>query len=226
MRNLKPKRFRLIAFDLDGTLTKIDSIWRLLHDRLGTWSRAKVYADMFYRGEINYAAWARLDAALWKGIPFKQVEGIVSEIEYADGAYEVVERLRAMGLKVGVISAGLSVVADRALRELRLDFAEANRLTVKNGVLTGEIVVEVSHGEKDRVLDKVRARFSVSRGECIAVGDDVTNISLFKAVGLSIAFNPTTSEVAESAHVVVKGDLRRVVSVVEKAMAEPRREPL
>ena len=217
--------FKLVVFDLDGTLTDVDSIWGFLHRRLGTWDRARVHAEMFYRGEIDYAEWARLDTALWKGVPFSRIEALVSEVGYVDGAYEVVERLKGMDLKVGVISAGLKVVAKKAMRDLGLDFAEANELVVRDGLLTGEIAIKVSHGEKHMVLDKIRRRFSVEMSECVAVGDDITNISLFKAVGLSIAFNPTCREVAENADYVVS-DLREVVSIVEEVMARRRRKPL
>lgn len=205
-------RFKLVVFDLDGTLINVDSIWRFLHEKLNTWSKAKLYAEMFYRGEIDYSTWARLDVSLWKGIPFKLIEDLASEIGYVENAYETVNWFRRMGCKVGVISAGLSVLAEKAMLDLNLDFAEANRLIVRNGLLTGEVEVTVAHGEKDKVLDKIIHRFGVRREECIAIGDDESNISLFKLVGLSIAFNPISKEVAENADIVVLGKLSNVIS--------------
>lgn len=205
-------RFKLVVFDLDGTLISVDSIWRFLHEKLNTWSKAKLYAEMFYRGEIDYATWARLDVSLWRGVPFKLIEDLTSEIGYVENAYETVNWFKRMGCKVGVISAGLSVLAEKAMLDFNLDFAEANRLIVRNGLLTGEVEVTVAHGEKDKVLDKIIHRFGVRREECIAIGDDESNISLFKLVGLSIAFNPTSKEVAENADIVVLGKLSNVIS--------------
>lgn len=216
--------FKLVVFDLDGTLTDVDSIWGFLHRKLGTWSRARIHADMFYSGKIDYVEWARLDTALWKGVPYSRIVELVSEIGYVEGAYETVRELKEMGLRVGVISAGLKVVADKAMIDLGLDFAEANELVVRDGVLTGEIIVRVSHGEKHIVLDRVRRRYSAEMEECVAVGDDITNISLFNAVGLSIAYNPTCRGVVESADYVIS-DLRRVVSIVEEE-AKRRRKHL
>lgn len=209
---MSANRFKLVVFDLDGTLINVDSIWRFLHEKLNTWSKAKVYAEMFYRGEIDYATWARLDVSLWRGVPFKLIEDFSSEIGYVENAYETVSWFRRMGCKVGVISAGLSVLAEKVMLDFNLDFAEANRLIVRNGLLTGEVEVTMAHGEKDKVLDKVIRRFRVKRDECIAIGDDESNISLFKIVGLSIAFNPKSKEVAENADVVVLGKLSNVVS--------------
>ncbi len=212
-------RFKLVVFDLDGTLTNVDSVWRFLHEKLNTWSKAKTYAEMFYRGEIDYATWARLDVSLWRGIPFKLVEGLISEVGYVENAYETVNWFKRMGCKVGVISAGLSVLAEKAVLDLGLDFAEANSLIVKDGLLTGEVEVTVAHGEKDKVLDKVLRRFGVCKEECIAIGDDESNISLFKAVGLSIAFNPTSKEVAENADIVVLGKLSNTISKIVELLS-------
>jgi len=205
-------RFKLVVFDLDGTLVNVDSIWRFLHMKLGTWSRAKLYAEMFYRGEIDYATWARLDVSLWRGVPFKLIEEFILEIGYVEEAYETINWFKKSGCKVGVISAGLSVLAEKAMLDFNLDFAEANRLIVRDGLLTGEVDVTVAHNEKDKVLDNVIRRFGVRREECIAIGDDESNISLFKAVGLSVAFNPTSKEVAENANIVVFGKLSNIVS--------------
>jgi phosphoserine phosphatase len=204
-------RFKLAVFDLDGTLVNVDSIWRFLHVKLGTWSKAKLYAEMFHRGEIDYATWARLDVSLWRGVPFKLIEEFISEIGYVEDAYETVNWFKKSGCKVGVISAGLYVLAEKAMLDFNLDFAEANRLIVRDGLLTGEVDVTVAHNEKDKVLDNVIRRFGVRREECIAVGDDESNISLFKAVGLSIAFNPTSKEVAENADIVVSGRLSNII---------------
>ncbi len=50
-----------------------------------------------------------------------------------DGAPEVVEFLRNEGLKVFLLSAGLSVVTDRVTRERKVDGSFANELVVKDG---------------------------------------------------------------------------------------------
>ncbi|MEM2448334.1 MAG: HAD family phosphatase [Candidatus Bathyarchaeia archaeon] len=213
-------RFKLVVFDLDGTLISVDSIWRFLHEKLNTWSKAKLYAEMFYSGKIDYVTWARLDVSLWRGIPLKRIEDLTSEIEYVENSHETVSWFKRMGFKVGVISAGLSVLAERAMLDFNLDFAEANRLTVRNGLLTGEVEVTVAHGEKDKVLDNIIRRFGIEREECIAIGDDESNISLFKAVGLGIAFNPTSREVAENADIVVYGRLLNVVSKVADLISQ------
>jgi phosphoserine phosphatase len=206
------KKLRLVVFDVDGTLMKVVSSWQFLHERLGTWDKGKQYAEQFFRGTITYEDWARLDASLWKGLKLERVRQIVSSIPYTNGARHVITILRRNDFKVVLLSAGLSIVTERIEREIEVDDSLANELKVENGLLTGEVKVNVSVDNKDTVLLGMLKKFNLEIDECVAVGDDETLIPLFEKVGLSIAFNPRSGVVEERADVVVKGDdLREVL---------------
>jgi len=200
------KKLRLVVFDVDGTLMKVASSWQFLHEKLGTWDKGKQYAEQFFRGTITYEDWARLDASLWRGLKLESVRQIVDSIPYTYGARDVITTLRRNGFKVVLLSAGLSLVTERIDREIEVDDSLANELKIKNGLLTGEVKVNVSVGNKDTVLLHMLKKFNVGIDECAAVGDDETLIPLFERVGLSIAFNPRSWVVEERADVVVKGD--------------------
>lgn len=170
------------------------------------------YAEQFFRGAITYEDWARLDASLWKGLKLERVRQIVDSIPYANGAQDVLTVLRRNGFKVVLLSAGLSVVTERIRREIVVDGSFANDLKVENGLLTGEVKVNVSVDNKDAVLLGMLKKFDLGIDECAAVGDDETMIPLFENVSFSIAFNPRSWAVEERADVVVKGDdLREVL---------------
>ncbi len=207
------KKLRLVVFDVDGTLTKVVSSWQFLHERLGTWDKGKQYAEQFFRGVITYEDWARLDASLWRGLKIGRVRQIVDSIPYTNGAQDVIATLRGNGFKVVLLSAGLSLVTERIEREIRLDGSLANELKVENGLLTGEVKVNVSVDNKDTVLLRMLKKFNLGIDECAAVGDDETLIPLFEEVSISIAFNPRSWVVEEKADIVVKSDdLREVLS--------------
>jgi len=206
------KKPKLVVFDVDGTLTKVASSWQFLHEKLGTWNMGKKYAEQFFQGAITYEDWARQDASLWRNLPLKRVQRIVDGMPYTDGTREVLTILRDGGLKVVLISAGLSFVAERIEREIGVDASLANELKVENGFLTGEVKVNVSVHNKDMVLLRMLKKFNLGVDECAAVGDDETLIPLFEKVGFSIAFNPRSWVVEERADVAVKSeDLREVL---------------
>jgi len=206
------KRLRLVVFDVDGTLMKAVSSWQFLHERLGTWDRGKQYAEQFFQGVITYEDWARLDASLWRGLNLGRVRQIVGSIPYTIGVQDVVTTLRRDGFKVVLLSAGLSLVTERIEREIGVDDSLANDLKVENGLLTGEVKVNVSIDNKDAALLRILKKFNLGIDECAAVGDDETLIPLFEEVSLSIAFNPRSWVVEERAHIVVRSDdLREVL---------------
>jgi len=206
---------KLVAFDLDGTLTKVESIWQFIHQALGTWTAGSAYAQMFHRGEISYERWAELDASLWRGLPLKRLEDVTASVEYTAGARDVVESLKLRGVKVGVISAGLSVLCSRAQRELDLDFAEGNELEVEGGQLTGRVTVRVPFDGKGVVLRAIKRRFGVDSQGCAAVGDDMADLGLFEEAGLRIAFNPKCRELEDRADFTVRSkDLRAILTYI------------
>jgi len=198
-------RFKLVVFDVDGTLMKSFS-WQYLHEALGTWNGGKKYFEQFFHGEITYEEWACLDAALWRGQPLEKILQIVNGMPYSDGAREVLTSLRGKGFKVVLLSAGLTLVTERIRNEIGVDAALANELIVKNGFLTGEVKVNVSFNNKDEALNSILKKFNAEMKDCIAVGDDETLISLFEKVGLAIAFNPSSENVKKHADIVVKSN--------------------
>lgn len=196
---------KLAVFDVDGTLTEVESCWRFIHERLGTWRNGgERNAELFFRGEISYDEWARRDVSLWKGISLSEIQKIVSEIPYINGIGEVFQFLRNKGVKITLLSAGLLLIAERIAKEIGVDGYVANELEISDGKLTGKVKIHVSINNKGEILEKLLKKFDAKPSECIAVGDDQTMIPVFRRVGLSIAFNPQNKEVERNADVTVK----------------------
>jgi len=77
--------------------------------------------------------------------------------------------------------------------------------------------------DKLRVLKGLLDDLGLGLGNCVAVGDDESMIPIFRAVRLSIAFNPRSQEVARSAHVVVRSDnLRAILPYILKGYGAGR----
>jgi len=211
------EKLRLVVFDVDGTLIKVDSSWRFLHEKLGTWTKGKQSAELFYQGKITYEEWAQLDASLWKNQSLRKIRQIVNKIPYVNGAQEVIKTLKRYDVKVALLSAGLSLLSEKIERELSIDYSLSNELIVKDNFLTGEVKVNVSLNNKDKAFNHILQEFNLKSDECCAVGDDESLISLFKKVALGIAFNPCSDEVEKNADIVVKSkNLRDILPHILK----------
>lgn len=189
--------YKLIAFDIDGTITRHVSSWRYIHEKLDLWDAlAKKYQDQFLAGRISYRRFCELDAAHWKGIREERLRRIFLKIRYSRNAKKVVRKLKSDGFKLVAISTGLQFVTERVKEELGFDHVIGNRLNVRKGLLTGGVRINISHGAKGRALRHLLARQGIKARQMIAVGDSEGDIPMVKMAGYSIAFNSSSEKLS------------------------------
>lgn len=209
----KKEPIKLALFDLDGTLTKERSAWEYIHRYLGVWDgHAEKFQEAFLKGEISYTKFCQLDAAIWRGLEVSQIEKILREIPLQDGLEELLEYLRSKRVKLGIISSGLSLLANYLKKKYGFDYAVANELEIANGRLTGDIKINVYYDRKKEWVEEAMRRFSVRPEEIMAVGDSHGDIDMLQMAGLPIAFNSSSSNLIEAAKIFVKStDLRDLI---------------
>ena len=201
------RTYRAILFDLDGTLTPVPSVWRHLHEQLGSWQdETRRRFKQFEDGVIDYRTFCARDAASWKGRKEADLRAITDRIPYRPEARECLDRLRAAGMVLGIVSTGLTLLAERVTHEFDLAYAIANRLVARRGILTGDVKINVEHGQKGEAVDLFCGQFGVDYREVITVGDSDGDISMFEHSGYSVAFNPATERTARAATVAHRGE--------------------
>jgi phosphoserine phosphatase len=205
--------YKLALFDLDGTLTKERSAWEYIHRRLGVWDGyAEKYQEAFLRGEITYDRFCRLDAAIWKGMKVSDLERILQDIPLYEGVEDLLQYLRSRGIKLGIISSGLTILSERMKKEFDFDYAVANELGVTDGLLTGEIKINVHYDQKGDWVRDAQGQFNARPEEILAIGDSTGDIDMFQMAGLSIAFNPLSTRLESLATFSVYSmDLRDLI---------------
>lgn len=190
-------KYKLIIFDIDGTITRHISSWRYIHEKLGLWQkRAFCYQEQFFAGKITYRKFCLLDAAHWKGMPEKEIRKIFESVRYSRNAASSIRKLKKAGFKLAAISTGLQFMPERIMRELKFDYALSNRLLARNGKLTGGVKINIEHGAKDKILRTIFSRFGARPHQVICVGDSEGDIPLAKMCGYSIAFNSSSEKLS------------------------------
>jgi phosphoserine phosphatase len=204
------RNIQLVIFDLDGTLTPVDSLWRYLHDAFGTWDQGKAAALRYTLGEISYKEWAETDAGCWAGESVSQVMRVLERIPYREGTREVFEELRRRQIKTAILSAGLSVLANRTAEELGADMAVSNELETNDGRLTGGIKVKVAVNNKREIIEQIAAQLNVHIRSVALVGDQAFDLSHDEC--LRIAFRPKNETSKNEADFVVEeNNLTRIL---------------
>jgi phosphoserine phosphatase len=197
-------RFKLAVFDLDGTLTRERSIWEYVHICLGKWyGFAEEYQKQFLAGKISYEEFCERDAQVWKGMRVGDLSEIVRTVPFHPGADELIAYLKGKGLKLSVISSGLSILSDWVHEKYGFDYSISNDLLEENGVLTGKVRIQVYYDKKAEWVKRILEQFRVRPEEVIAIGDSRGDIDMFQMVGFSVAFNSSCSELEQIASVCI-----------------------
>ncbi|SFR00335.1 HAD family hydrolase [Desulfoscipio geothermicus] len=229
----KPE-LKLIAFDMDGTLTNVRSSWEYLHRRMGIWTgQAEIYQELFLAGKISYEEFCRLDAAMWRGINLDEIVTILNEIPLHPAAEKVMHLCRDLGAKPVLLSTGVKILADRLAGQLGFHYHTANELAHRDGVMTGGCVIHVTtHGTektKEAFLRKLMAELGATPRETAAVGDSIGDLGMLGEAGLGVAVNPHPGDLAvmQAAipRLITVHDLEELIPVLLKHFKTPATDP-
>lgn len=197
--------FKLVIFDLDGTLTQERSIWEYIHIRLGKWyGFAEEYQKQFLVGKISYEEFCERDAQVWKGMKVEELVEVIQTVSFHSGMDELINYLKQIGLKLSMVSSGLSLLSDWVHKKYGFDYSVSNDLLHEDGILTGKVKIQVYYDKKAEWVEKILKRFGVKAEEIIAIGDSKGDIDMFQMVGFSIAFNSSCRDLDEIATLCIE----------------------
>jgi phosphoserine phosphatase len=199
--------YKLVLFDLDGTLTREKSIWQYIHVRLNKWyGFAEKYQERFLAGDISYEQFCELDAQVWKGMRVEELMKIVETVPFYPGAGELITYLKEKGLKLAVVSSGLSLLSDWVHKQHGFDYSVSNDLLHEDGVLTGKVRIKVHYDQKAAWVGKILEQFGLKPEESIAIGDSLGDMDMFQMAGFSVAFNSSCRDLEQIADVCIKNE--------------------
>ena len=200
---------------MDGVLTKVRSSWCWIHECFGVNNEPAYRA--YCNGEIDEQEFMRRDIGMWIGrkpdVTIDEISVLFRDMPLIGGIQETIACLRECGIKTVIVSGGIDKAAKMLADEFGFDGYIADSLcTHEDGRLTGEGVLNVDLRDKGIATRRKMEEFGIDPERTVAIGNSFTDIGMFKAVGMSIAFNPTDPYVQDAAdHVVVSENIADVL---------------
>ncbi len=197
---LQRRAKRLVVMDVDSTLIQGEVI-EMLAAHANCEPEVAAITESAMRGEIDFAESLHRRVSLLAGLDAGAIHSVAAAVVLTPGARTLIRTLHRLGYQCGIVSGGFDFVTDHLTIELGLDFALANRLEVRDGLLTGKLLEPViDRAAKAQALRDFAKRAGVPLAQTVAIGDGANDLDMLQAAGLGIAFNakPLVQEAADT----------------------------
>ena len=190
---------KLVVFDMDGTLLKKRTVF-VFAEKLGFTSKL---IEIMNRVDMQPYQKTIVIASLLKGYHKDKLLEIFREIPLQDHIIEVISKLRNKDIITIIITDSYDFVAEDLMFRLHLDDFYANNLIIRDGIITGEVIIhnknllrecdnKIYSICKSKIIEDLCDKLGISLRQVIAVGDGIVDRCMLKKAGIGIAFNAPT----------------------------------
>ncbi|MBB4887772.1 haloacid dehalogenase-like hydrolase [Streptomyces netropsis] len=204
---------RLHLFDLDGTLMYGSAAAIEISRQLGVEREIDELERGFAAGELTPPRFAALAVELWADLTEAQVAAAFEGAPWLSGIREVWADIQARGERCAVISLSPGFFVERLLTW----GADAAHGSLWPAVPFREPVNPagiLDAAAKVRIADELCEKFGLSRGDCVAYGDSMSDARLFEVVPVSVAVNADHHVRDVAVHAYTGRDLREAYELV------------
>ncbi|MFH1751981.1 MAG: HAD family phosphatase [archaeon] len=206
-------KFKLVSFDMDGTLIFKKSSYLYFARSHGSYKKHLEIEKDFAGGKITLNQAYRRAVKLFTGVSKSEFLKFYNSMPKMHYIKFVVRKLKEKGLKVLIVSTGPKFIAEFFQKEFGFHKVVGSEHDFTGNVFNGK--VRIFH-EKDKVkfLKAYCKKNQIKLSECIAVGDSISDVPVFKEVGFSIALNADKNLEQASVHLKTR-DLRKILKYVK-----------
>ena len=196
IRNFPGDVMKTFAFDLDGTVTKVETL-PLLARELELADEMKLLTDLTLSGQIPFEKSFRLRYLILRNIPLKKIQEIMESVELEE---EIAGFIRENKENCVIVTGNLDCWIAPIIAKLGCkSFSSTSEPDEKNIPVLKKIL---DKGAAIRELKK-------TSGKVIAVGESFNDVPMFEEAHVSIAYggvhNPVNAAISISDYVVFDG---------------------
>lgn len=204
----------LVVLDVDSTLIE-DEVIELLADAAGSGAAVSAITAEAMNGRIDFEESLRARVATLRGVPETIFAEVVRAVTVTAGVPELIECIHANDGRIAVVSGGFHEVVDPLAQRLGLDRVRANRLEVKDGLLTGGLIGDIIDAEaKAATLREWSEEFAVPLSRTVVAGDGANDLKMMAIAGLSIGFDAKAPVRDEADILMDERDLSQILPLL------------
>ncbi|SOE12421.1 phosphoserine phosphatase [Streptomyces sp. 2323.1] len=205
---------KLHLFDMDGTLLYGSAAAVEISRRLGLEREIAELERGFAAGELTPVQFAQRACELWAAeLTELQLAAAFEGAPWLTGIQEVWADIRARGERCAVISLSPAFFVERLLA-WGADTTHGSRwpaVPIRQAVDPAGIL---SSAAKVQIADELCVQYGLTRADCVAYGDSMSDTELFAAVPQSVAVNADHHVSDLASYAYVGRDLREAYELV------------
>jgi phosphoserine phosphatase len=212
---------RLVSFDMDGTLIRGTSAAAFMAARLDHVAEATELERLYELGQLTAPHFAETIAHRFLGLSIVEVERHFDEVPLIGGIAETVAALRRLGIPCVISTVSYGFYAGVLMRRFGFDAHCGSVMHELEGVLQGRMHAYCTADDKKCFVENFAAARGIPMAEVAHVGDSISDLPLFAAVGRAVALNATSAARAAAHHAVDTENLMDVLALLGLSAPDP-----
>ena len=205
----------LCVLDVDGTLIE-EEVIDLLGKEAECEEEVALLTAQAMRGKLDFEASLKRRISLLKGLSIDTFDKIYHELHLSKNAVKFINTLQKNQIEVGLVSGGFTPVVERLAKDLGISLFAANRLEIRDGHLTGNLVGPIISREvKKETLVRWADELEVPIDRTIAIGDGANDLAMLKRAGIGIGFCAKAIVKEEIPLQIEERDFSRVLKLID-----------
>ena len=188
IQNVKHRKKKLIACDMDMTIINVETI-NLINENLLKNNQISDITKNAMSGNINFRESIIERTRLLKGINKSEIIKLIKYIKVNEGVESVIKTMNNNGHHTMLISGGYDLIAYSIGKKIGFKEIRCNTLEVVNDKLTGNLQNSIldKEGKLLQIKNTIKNK-NISRNLTLAVGDGDNDIDMIKFCGLGVAW--------------------------------------
>lgn len=181
---------KLVASDMDSTFIDIECIDEIAKF-VGLQDKVSLITEKSMKGDIDFTKSLIQRCLLLKGVAVDSLQYIYDNIlKLSKGVELFLHECKKYNIKFMLISGGFDFFTNNLKFKYNLDYSFANKLEIKNGFLTGNILGNIIDARyKSYILEDYANKLNIQKDQIIAIGDGANDIIMLQSAGFKVAYH-------------------------------------